>query len=875
MTACTLPVENGMEVQTETEGLRKSRRTILELLLSTYYDSGYAQRDEHPNELAHWAEFYGLDMKAYMAEKARYQVDSDPNPFVWVDLNKCILCGRCVRACAEVQGRFVWGLSERGYDARLVAGLDEPMLEARCESCGACVAYCPTGALDNKMSVGLGKADKLVRTTCAYCGVGCQFDLNVKDGKIIRVTSAPDAPVNGMRLCVKGRYGYDYVHHPDRLTQPLVREYLLKGETRKDKKNRGQWVAVDWDTALNIVASKLNQIRAESGADSIGVLSSAKCTNEENYLMNKLARQVIGTNNIDHCARLCHASTVAGLAISFGSGAMSNTMKDITENAQAIFVTGSNTTENHPIIALQMKAAVERHGARLIVIDPRRIELCDFAALWLPLKPGTNVAVFSAMAHVIVKEGLVNRAFVEARTEGYAEFVQSLETFTPEYAEAISGVDRNLIVAAARMYAAAKNGAIYWGMGISQLSTGTASALGLIHLALLTGHIGREGTGLNPLRGQNNVQGASDAGAMPFHYPGYMEVDKEENARKWEQAWNVEPGGLSRKRGLTTTEILANARPGGVRALYIMGENPMMTEPNLNATRRHMEQLEFIVAQDVFINESGAFADVFLPAASWAEKDGTFTNTDRRVQRVRAALAPRGNSRADWQIICDLADRIERRLGRPNTARWTYQDPEAVFREMADVAVMLKGVTYARIDRVGLQYPVPDENHPGTPFLFSESFPSGRGRFFPLEHVPTAEEPDDEYPFILTTGRLLEHWHGGSMTRNSQLDALFPEALVELHELDAARCGVKTGDVVRVSSRRGSVVLRVKVSPKTSPGVVFIPMHFAEAAANLLTIDALDPHAKIPEFKACAVNILIAHEDELPNPEAVAARGRY
>jgi formate dehydrogenase alpha subunit len=585
-------------------------------------------------------------------------------------------------------------------------------------------------------------------------------------------------------------------------------------------------------------------------------------------------RALFRTNNVDHCTRLCHAGSVTALIKALGTSAMSNTAAEVI-HSDVFIVTGSNTTENHPIIALQMKEAIQKHGAKLIVIDPRRIELCDYATLFLPLLPGTNVAVFNAMAHVIVQEGLINRVFIDARTEGFAEFAQSIEKYTPEYAESISGVDRNLIIEAARLYATAKNGAIYWGMGISQLSAGTASALGLIHLALLTGHIGREGTGLNPLRGQNNVQGASDMGAMPFHYPGYMEVDKEENAVQWERAWNIEPGGLSRRRGLTTTEILANAHPGGVRALYIMGENPMMTEPNLNVTRRHMQDLEFLVAQDLFINESAAFADVFLPATSWAEKEGTFTNTDRRVQRVRRAMAPRGQARPDSEIICELATRVEKRLGRPNTAGWNYEEPEEVFREMADVATMLKGVTYSRIDKVGLQYPVPDEDHPGTPFLFAESFPSGRGRFFPLAYVPIAEAPDDEYPFILTTGRLLEHWHGGTMTRHSQLDALFPEALVDMHEIDAARCGVKTGDVVRVSSRRGAIVLRVNVSPKISPGVVFIPMHFAEAAANLLTIDVLDPQAKIPEFKACAVSITNAREEELPNPEAQQTRGRY
>ncbi|HKZ84338.1 MAG TPA: formate dehydrogenase subunit alpha [Anaerolineae bacterium] len=718
------------------------------------------------------------------------------------------------------------------------------------------------------------QADRVVPTTCPYCGVGCNLELHIKNDTIYRVTSPFDSVVNQGNLCVKGRFGYDFIYSPARVTTPLIRRTLQKPGERTQAFDPSEWREVSWDEALDTVADRLIEIYERDGSDAMAVYCCAKATNEDNYLLQKMFRALFLTNNIDHCTRLCHAGSVMALLKAIGSSAMSNTAAEVIKS-DVFIVTGSNTTENHPIIALQMKAAVMKHGAKMIVIDPRRIELCDFATLWLPVKPGTNVPVFTAMAHVIIREGLVNNKFVEERTEGYEEFAKSVEKFTPEYAEAISGVDRNLIVEAARMYATAKNGAIYWGMGISQLSHGTASALGLIHLALLTGHVGREGTGLNPLRGQNNVQGASDSGAMPFHYPGYMEVDNEENAARWEKAWNVEPGGLSRKRGLTTTEILSNAKPGGVRALYIMGENPMMTEPNLNVTRRHMEQLEFLVAQDVFINESGAFADVLLPAASWAEKEGTFTNTDRRVQRVRQAIEPRGQSRPDWQIICDLANRIEKRLGRPNTARWSYEEPEEVFREMAGVATMLKGVTYERIEKVGLQYPVPDETHPGTPFLFAETFPSGRGRFFPLEYVPVTELPDDEYPFILTTGRLLEHWHGGTMTRHSQLDALFPEALVDIHEIDAARCGVKTGDVVRVSSRRGSVVLRVNVSPKISPGVVFIPMHFAEAAANVLTIDALDPQAKIPEFKACAVSIGIAREEELLNPDAWQVRGRY
>jgi len=537
-------------------------------------------------------------------------------------------------------------------------------------------------------------------------------------------------------------------------------------------------------------------------------------------------------------------------------------------------IVGSNTSENHPIIALQMKEAVSKYGAKMIVVDPRRIDLVDFADLWLPLKPGTNVPLLTAMAHVIVKEGLVNYEFIKNRTEGYEDFVESLEKFTPEYAEEISGVPADDIRAAARLYANAKNGAIYWGMGISQLSHGTASALALIHLAFLTGHVGREGTGLNPLRGQNNVQGASDMGSMPFHYPGYMRVDDEANAAKWEAAWNVEPGGLSRELGLTTTEILSHAHPGGVRALYIMGENPMMSEPNLNETRKHMGQLEFLVAQDLFINESGAFADVFLPATPFAEKDGTFTNTDRRVQRVRQAHAPRGNSRADWEIICDLARRIESRLGLA-TAKWTYSGPEEIFAEMASVVPDFAGITYERIAKTGLQYPVWDKNHPGTPFLFSETFPRGRGKFTSLDYVPVVEQVDDEYPFILTTGRVLEHWHGGTMTRNSDLDALYPEARVEIHPADAEIHGILDGMAVKVTSRRGEIVVRATVTEKTTVGVVFLSWHFAEAAANLLTIDALDPQAKIPEFKACAVQVFPARKEDLPNPDVVVARGRY
>ena len=737
------------------------------------------------------------------------------------------------------------------------------------------------------------KPDRIVSTTCPYCGVGCNLRLHVKDEAVFKVTSPYDAVVNHGNLCVKGRFGFDFIYHPKRVTKPLVRRYLLEGATLPEDREQGvekmyapgspdstsvspwDWLETDWDTALDLTAEKLVGIYRRDGPDAMAVYCCAKATNEDNYLLQKMFRALFRTNNVDHCTRLCHAGSVVALQQALGSSAMSNTASEVIHN-DVFMVIGSNTSENHPIIALQMKAAVKKHGAKLIVLDPRRIDLVDFAELWLPLRPGTNVPVLTAMAHVIVEEGLANRDFIEQRTEGYDTFVRSLAKFTPEYAQQVSGVPAEAIRAAARLYAGAGNGAIYWGMGISQLSHGTASALALIHLAFLTGHIGREGTGLNPLRGQNNVQGASDMGAMPFHYPGYMRVDEDANAGIWERAWSVEPGGLSRKLGLTTTEILSNAHPGGIRALYIMGENPMMSEPNLNETRKHMGHLEFIVVQDMFINESGAFADIFLPAAPFAEKEGTFTNTDRRVQRVRQAHPPRGDSRpARSQMICQ-SGRIEARLGRATpSAGWQYSGPEEVFSEMASAVPDFAGVTYGRIEGVGLQYPVWDLDHPGTPYLFSGSFPRGRGKFIPLDYVPAAEQPDDEYPFIMTTGRVLEHWHGGTMTRHSALNEIFPEAYLEIHPMDAEVHGIRDGMAVHVRSRRGAVVVRARVTQKTTVGVVFLPWHFAEAAANLLTVDALDPQAKIPEYKACAVQIFPAREAQLPEPATPYKRGRY
>ncbi len=716
------------------------------------------------------------------------------------------------------------------------------------------------------------REDRIVSTVCPYCGVGCNLELHIKGNTIFKVTSPFDSPTNHGNLCVKGRFGYDYLYHPKRVQVPLIRKEAQLPGKRHPARDMSAWREASWEEALNLIADRLCAIYQRDGSRAMAMFSCAKATNEENYLLQKLFRSLFRSNHIDHCTRLCHAGSVVALQMAVGSSAMSNTAAEVVHN-DIFIITGSNTTETHPIIGLQMKAAIEQHGAKLIVIDPRRIEMVNFSTLWLQQQPGTDIPVFSAMAHVILKEKLYNQKFIDDRTEGFADFVESMEKFTPEYAEAISKVDRNLIVQAARMYATAKNAAIYWALGIPEHTHGTENALSIINLALLTGQIGREGTGLNPLRGQNNVQGASDSGAMPWHYPGYQPVDDEASALKFEKAWNIEPGGLNRQRGLTNTEIVKNFGPDGVRAMYIMGENPIMSEPNSTHVRHQFEQLEFFAAQDLFINETHAYADVILPAAAFAEKDGTFTNTDRRVQRVRKAVEPPGNARPDWQIISDLARHIEKRLGRPNSSYWNYKHPSEVMEEMGTVMPEYAGIRYHRLEGWGLQVPVWDENHPGTPFLFAESFPRGRGKFHCLEYLPSAEMPDDGYPFILTTGRVLEHWHGGTLTRSSKLDNLYPQALMEINPTDAEVLGVVDGDEVKVSSRRGSIVIRVQLGEKTRAGVVFIPFFFAEASANVLTNDAIDPKAKIPEYKICAVKIEKVGKD-VTLPE-YAKRGRY
>jgi len=696
----------------------------------------------------------------------------------------------------------------------------------------------------------MNEAGKIVRSTCPYCGVGCQVDLQIRENHITRVDAPFDVAPNYGRLCTKGRYGTDYVSHPSRLTYPMIRKDL--GTHPRKPIGLAGFRRASWDEALDLAADKLASIIRENGGDALGTFCSAKATNEDNYLFQKFIRGVLDTNNVDHCSRLCHAASVAGLQITLGSSAMSNSIAEM-KDLEVLLITGSNTSETHPVISTFMREAVVKNGARLIVADPRQIEMTQFADYYLQHKAGTDVVLFQAMAHVIVKEGLVDKNFLDERVEGLEAYLPTLEDYTPEYAEEICGVSADQIREAARLYGNAGAAAIYWGMGISQSVHGTDNAISLANLALLTGNIGRPGTGLNPLRGQNNVQGCSDSGGLPNVFPGYQPVSDPDVRQKFEKLWGVE---LNPEPGLTTMEMVDAAEMGVIKGYYVMGENPMMSEPDLIHARHVMEELDFVLYQDIFMNETGEFADIILPAVSFAEKEGTFTNSDRRVQLIREAVEPVGEARPDWEIIQDLALRVEEKLGRQNSAGFKFENPAQIWDEMAELTPPFQGITHERIQlEDGVHWPCPTPDHPGTPYLFSDSFPRGKGKLTPLKYRPSAELPDKDYPLILSTGRVLYHWHGGTMTRRSKLDDIYPEALVEIHPYDATTIGVDSDDWVKVRSRRGEIEVKVLVTERSPQGMVFLPFHFVEAAANILTLDARDPQAKIPDYKVCAVAV--------------------
>ncbi|MDP2859640.1 MAG: formate dehydrogenase subunit alpha, partial [Bacillota bacterium] len=752
------------------------------------------------------------------------------NPFFERDPNKCVLCGICVRTCDEIRGVGAIDFAFRGYATAITTFANKPLIESRCESCGECVVRCPVGALTPKNGQ---RPAREVKTICPYCGCGCGIYLGVRGGAIVSVRGDPDNPVNKGNLCVKGRFGHDFVNHPERLTSPLI-------------KRDGKLVETTWEEALSLVASQLS----DYGGQQFAAIASAKCTNEENYLIQKFTRAVMGTNNVDHCARLCHAPSVAGLAQSLGSGAMTNSINEIGD-AACVFAIGTNTTAAHPIIALQIRKALQS-GAKLIVADPREVDLCRFASFFLQHRPGTDVALLMGIMRVIVDEGLFDSSFVEGRCENWQAFKRSLESFDLDFVQQTTGVSRESIVEAARVYATNKPAAILYAMGITQHSHGTDNVLAVSNLALLTGNIGKPSAGINPLRGQNNVQGACDVGALPDVYPGYQRVDSPEIRRRFELAWG---SSLSDSAGLTHTEIFGAIHEGKIKALYLVGENPILSEANARHVEASIKRLEFLLVQDIFLTETAQLAHVVLPAASFAEKDGTFTNTERRVQRVRKAIEPVGNSRPDWQITCQIAKRMGAR-------GFEFNGPAAIMEEIASLTSIYGGVSYDRLEKEGLQWPCPTREHPGTPILHTQQFPTstGKGKLMPLVYRPSVEVPDDAYPLLLTTDRSLYQYHTGTMTRKvSGLNVLRGQELVEINPKDATRLAVANGETVRVISRRGEITAQVKVTGVSPPGVICMTFHFAESPTNVLTSPAVDPVAKTPETKVCAVRIEKLH----------------
>ncbi|MCL4459259.1 MAG: formate dehydrogenase subunit alpha [Chloroflexi bacterium] len=667
-----------------------------------------------------------------------------------------------------------------------------------------------------------------VLTTCVYCGTGCGLYLCVDRGKVMGIAPSRAHPVSQGRLCLKGWNAHQFVHHPQRLTDPLI-------------KRNGTFAKASWDEALDLVAERLTEIKQRYGSDSLGVLSSAKCTNEENFVMMKFARAVLGTNNVDHCARLCHASTLTGLVKAFGSGAMTNSIAEI-KDANVIFIIGSNTTEQHPVIAADILRAVD-NGSKLVIIDPRVIHLSQFADMHLRLRPGTDVALMNGLMNVIIEEGLHNSSFIEERVEDFGELRSILQKYKVDDVAQITGVPVDDLRAAARLYARAEKATILYCMGITQHTTGTDNVLACANLAMLCGHVGREGTGVNPLRGHQNVQGACDMGALPNFYAGYQRVADEIARQKFEQVWRIR---LPANVGLTVVEMMDAAVERKIKAMYIMGENPMVSDPNINQVKRALESLDFLVVQDIFLSETAELADVILPACSFAEKDGTFTSTERRVQRVRKAIAPIGATRPDWDIICDVARRMSYDM--------CYNSPEAIMEEVSTLAPIYGGIRYDRLDDFGLQWPCPTPDHPGTKYLHKNTFARGKGKFHAVDYLPPAEISDEQYPFVFTTGRIHYHFHSRTMTgRSEALNREAPEGYIEINPADAKELNIRHGGKVKVSSRRGQIITKAFVTEKVPPKTVFMPFNFGEAAANMLTNPALDPMAKIPEYKVCAI----------------------
>jgi formate dehydrogenase major subunit len=857
--SCCRHPSQGMKVTTDSERALKAQKLVLELLASDMPEKDYTRH----NEVVQWMAKLGVGKPRFAATRREPARDAS-HAAITVNLDACIQCTRCVRACRDEQVNDVIGLAFRGQDAKIVFDQDDPMGNSTCVACGECVQACPTGALMPARDAALSVPDKQVDSVCPYCGVGCQLTYKVKDNKILYVEGR-DGPANHGRLCVKGRYGFDYAHHPHRLTKPLIRRQGVPklGAFTMDPSNVMEvFREASWEEALDLAGGTLKGIRDTHGKRALAGFGSAKGSNEEAYLFQKLVRTGFGSNNVDHCTRLCHASSVAALLEGIGSGAVSNPVMDVTR-AEVVIVIGANPTVNHPVAATWIKNAV-RTGTKLIMMDPRKSELTRHAHRHLQFKPDTDVALLNAMMHVIVSEGLVDRDFIASRTIGYEELAKNVEGYSPEQMAPICGIDADTIRYVARLYATSKGSMILWGMGISQHVHGTDNARCLIALALMTGQIGRPGTGLHPLRGQNNVQGASDAGLIPMMYPDYQRVDNPDAKAKYEAAWGMP---LDGQPGLTVVEIMDSILAGGIKGMYIMGENPAMSDPDANHAREALAALDCLVVQDIFLTETAYLADVILPASAFAEKAGTFTNTDRLVQLGRQAIMPPGDAKQDLWIIQELG----KRLGLP----WNYGHVSEVFDEMRRLMPSIAGITWERLEREdAVTYPCAVEGDPGQPVVFVDDFPrgtgeeKGRARFVPADIIPANERPDAEYPMVLITGRQLEHWHTGSMTRRAGvLDAIEPDPVALVHPLDLEALTGRPGDVITITSRRGEVSLYARADDSSPRGAIFVPFCYYEAAINRLTNSALDPFGKIPEFKYCAIQVRLGGE--------VAPQGTY
>lgn len=828
VTSCETLVEDGMEISTTSKRVESSREMVARLLIANHEVECLTCAQNNQCQLQEIASFFGIeDENITDLRHSILEVPTDEsNPFFKRDLKKCVLCGICVRTCRDRLGVSAVDFGFRGYETRITTLMDGPILESNCVSCGECVEACPVGALVPKEN---HKPSREVKTTCTYCGVGCGLYLGIRGDEIIRARGDPEHPLSQGNLCVKGRYGFNFVNHPDRLTKPLI-------------KRDGQFEDVEWDEALEFAARKLSQYKG----DSFAAISSARCTNEDNYILQKFTRLVMGTNNVDNSARSCHAPSVAALAESLGSGAMSNSIDEIP-HSKCIFLIGTNPTDSYPVLSMRIMDAV-RNGAKIIVADPRNIEMARYADITIQHNPGTDVALIMGMIRVIVDENLMDMEFIQERCENFDALIESLEHFQLGTVEEITGVSPDKIAEAARLYATTEPAAIFYSLGITEHSHGTDNVFALSNLALVTGNFGKPYAGVNPIRGQNNVQGSCDMGCLPDSYPGYQKVENSDSHRKFENVWNSK---LSPKNGLKMPEMMEAARNNEVKAMYIMGENPALSEPDCSNIVQALESTDFLIVQDLFMTETALKADLVLPGASFAEKDGTFANADRRVQRVRQAIKPVGKSKPDWQIIAEIAQKME-------MDGFDYDSSENVAAEIASIAPIYGGMYYSCLEEDSKQWPCYHQEHEGTSILHREHFATenGKAKFVPISYRPPAELPDEEYPLVLTTGRRVFHYHTSTMTGATDgLKKLYDQDPVEINPEDAGKIGLNDGDWVWVVSRRGKIKSPVEITDRSPEGLIFMAFHSPETKTNLITSPACDPVTKTPEFKYCAVRI--------------------